>query len=91
MEWLIRLRPIFVAAFLGALALIGFAAYLDNMLLFGIAGVGAHVALFLFATTEAFGRVVRERSKPSRVMVRVLLSMYALLVVGWLISAAVAM
>jgi hypothetical protein len=91
MEWLIRLRPIFVAAFFGALVLIGVAAYLDSMLLFGSACVGAHVALFLFTTTEAFGRVARERSKPARVMARVFFSMYAMLVVGWLVSAAVTM
>lgn len=91
MEWLIRLRPILVGGFFGTLVLIGVGAYLDSMLLFRIAGVGAHMALFLFTTTEAFGRVARERSKPARVMARVLFSMYAFMVVGWLVSVAVPM
>ena len=89
MEWLIRLRPILVGAFFGALVLIGVAAYLDSMLLFRIAGVGAHMTVFFFTTTEAFGRVAHERSKPARVIARVFFSMYAFVIVGWLFSVAV--
>lgn len=60
--------------------------YLDSTPLIGGAGIAAHVALFMFIVTEAFGPVARERGRAARIVARGAFFTYAMLIVGSLIT-----
>lgn len=86
MELLIRNRPFIITAFFFSLACFGLAAYLDRRSLFSIAAVTAHVFLFLFTTTESFGRVAFSRTKTARILARVFFTMYVLAGAGFFLT-----
>jgi hypothetical protein len=86
MELLIRIRPILIAAFSLALVGIGVGAYLGNRSAFAGAAIAAHICLFLFTTTESFGRVAQTRAKTARILARAFFAMYVLAGVGFVVS-----
>jgi hypothetical protein len=90
MELLIRSRPVVIAAFFVALGGVGVGAYVGNTAVMAWSGCSAHVCLFLFVATEAFGRVSRSRSNGARFFARVLFGMYVLAWTGLLASWLVA-
>jgi hypothetical protein len=85
MEALIRARPYVIAVFFVALGAVFVSPFANSALLLVPAGVLANVALFLFLTTESFGRIARSRSGASRWTARVFFALSAL-VVGTLVA-----
>lgn len=89
METLVRARPLILVTFFLALAAIGVGAFVDTKALFRGGGAIAHVALFLFILTESFGSVSRQRSRSSRIIARIFLTLSALVVTGLVVNLLV--
>lgn len=79
MEVLVRARPLILSVFFIALAALFVTAFATPWLM-DLAAVAAHVALLFFLLTESFGSVSGARSKTSRVIARVCLTLSFLLV-----------
>ncbi|HZM36204.1 MAG TPA: hypothetical protein VFC18_17165 [Burkholderiales bacterium] len=80
MEALIRARPYVIAVFFVALGAAFVSTFANSAWLLKPAGVLAQIALFLFLTTESFGRIAQSRSGTSRWAARVFFALSALVV-----------
>jgi len=78
MDLLNRARPILIAVLFAALGGVGVSGYEGNTKAMAWFGSTAHLCLFLFVTTEAFGRVSYSRSFFARSLARVVFGMYVL-------------
>lgn len=88
MELLIRNRSIFISGLFLSLGGIGVGAYLDKQAIFAAAAIAAHVCLFLFTTTESFGRIASTRASAARILARIFFGMYVLAGVGFVVAWA---
>ncbi len=86
MELLIRSRPVLIAVFFVALGGMGAGAFVGNTAVMAWSAGSAHVCLFFFVATEAFGRISRTRSNGARVLARVFFGMYVLAGAGGLLA-----
>lgn len=89
MELLIRSRPVLIAVFFAALGGMGVSGFRGSTAVMVWFACSAHVCLFLFVASEAFGRVSRSRSKFARVLARAFLGMYVLAGAGALLASLV--